>query len=381
MLLTKSLEVKISNRNYKHYEELGYDITYSLCGKNKKCVPIQYLNVDIKDVAKSSKVKVKCDYCGCVIERVYSQYLGSHKIINKDCCGKCKQFKIKESIQKTYNVNNIFSVAKIKNSNLGRRNKYTLNDILKICKDKDLILHNELMKTDIIKVGDKYPFECKNHSGVIFYSTIYSLVKYQHICKQCYNEASSERQSHSKIEEVGRLCNKKGYTLLTSNIKNCDDVVEFICKKHKDYGIQTTSLWNLKINDKNCKMCSVLKKENHWNWRGGVNPINDSIRKSLDYQNWRKQIYERDNYTCQCCGETGKILNAHHIYNFADYPNLRTSIDNGITLCEDCHTKRGVGFHSLYGYSCNTYEQLAEYFKKNNKELNICNSLNIKATN
>lgn len=27
--------------------------------------------------------------------------------------------------------------------------------------------------------------------------------------------------------------------------------------------------------------------------------LKDSIRDSISYKNWRKQIFERDNYTCQ----------------------------------------------------------------------------------
>jgi len=77
--------------------------------------------------------------------------------------------------------------------------------------------------------------------------------------------------------------------------------------------------------------------ENHPNWRGGVTPRNTAERNSEQYKAWRKAVFKRDGYVCQKCGQLGKKLNAHHIERFAKNIVLRYDIDNGITLCVDCH--------------------------------------------
>lgn len=77
--------------------------------------------------------------------------------------------------------------------------------------------------------------------------------------------------------------------------------------------------------------------KNCYNWKGGINPINHSIRNSLEYKFWRKCVFMRDDYTCQICAERGVVLQAHHIKKFANYPHLRFDLENGITLCKKCH--------------------------------------------
>lgn len=80
--------------------------------------------------------------------------------------------------------------------------------------------------------------------------------------------------------------------------------------------------------------------KNHWNWKGGINPINDTLRKTLEYKLWRESVFKRDNYICVIGGkEHGNDLQADHIKPFALFPELRFAIDNGRTLCVECHKK------------------------------------------
>ena len=56
-------------------------------------------------------------------------------------------------------------------------------------------------------------------------------------------------------------------------------------------------------------------------------------------RDWRTAVFKRDGYTCQDCGQVGKRLQAHHVKPYKAHPELRHVIDNGLTLCVDCHKK------------------------------------------
>ena len=82
-----------------------------------------------------------------------------------------------------------------------------------------------------------------------------------------------------------------------------------------------------------------LNGENSWFWKGGITPKNRIIRESYKYADWRKAVFERDNYTCILCGVIGGKLNADHIKQFSLFPELHFALYNGRTLCIDCHKK------------------------------------------
>ena len=82
------------------------------------------------------------------------------------------------------------------------------------------------------------------------------------------------------------------------------------------------------------------REENNSQWKGGLTNKHLLIRSSADYADWRKAVFERDNYICQKCGDNrGGNLRAHHIKSFSKYPEWRLKFNNGITLCEVCHRR------------------------------------------
>ena len=63
-----------------------------------------------------------------------------------------------------------------------------------------------------------------------------------------------------------------------------------------------------------------------------------SFRERPEYEEWKRRVKERYNNTCQLCGHKGNI-HAHHIKPVSEYPELAFDVDNGITLCGNCHAK------------------------------------------
>ncbi len=62
------------------------------------------------------------------------------------------------------------------------------------------------------------------------------------------------------------------------------------------------------------------------------------IRRTSEYQQWRRDVKRRDGGACRVCEEHGNS-HAHHIKPLEKYPDLATEIDNGITLCGNCHMR------------------------------------------
>ena len=91
-------------------------------------------------------------------------------------------------------------------------------------------------------------------------------------------------------------------------------------------------------------------------WKGGISSLQSRIYSSPQNKLWREEIFRRDKWICQTCGFKGD-LEAHHIIPMnqilkrvmiegvskddkfllaMSIPEL-FDINNGITLCKDCH--------------------------------------------
>lgn len=88
-------------------------------------------------------------------------------------------------------------------------------------------------------------------------------------------------------------------------------------------------------------------------WKDGRVLLTFLIRNCFRYRQWRSDVYTRDNYICQSCFKRGGKLEAHHYKRLSDIleeNKIKTieealnceelwNINNGVTLCRDCHFK------------------------------------------
>ena len=88
------------------------------------------------------------------------------------------------------------------------------------------------------------------------------------------------------------------------------------------------------------------KGQRPWNYIDGRSKLFGPVRYGDDWFKIRELVLRRDNYTCQDCGVTQKILgkwaslHIHHIQPFL--MSFDNSLNNLLTLCPSCHRKEEV---------------------------------------
>lgn len=156
-------------------------------------------------------------------------------------------------------------------------------------------------------------------------------------CRKCSSNPIRNREED--LEAFIKLAQQDGYKLDPKDYVNSIRKINIECPEGHKYSVTYRTFV---MRGQRCKKCflEIMKGRT-----GGKNPrwnpnLTDEERIQNrdypEYEAWRKEVFTRDNYTCVCCqkrGNDGTYLAAHHLQNFAEYPDLRHNPDNGVTLC------------------------------------------------
>ena len=86
------------------------------------------------------------------------------------------------------------------------------------------------------------------------------------------------------------------------------------------------------------------------------------LRNSPEYNQWKNEVKNRDGNACRRCGFESN-LHVHHIKPFKKYPEFAVELDNGLTLCGNCHSllrgkEESTDLQTFLGHDANIDEQL-----------------------
>jgi hypothetical protein len=239
------------------------------------------------------------------------------------------------------------------NKKSAKKHKLDFEIIINMFKNRGCILLSK--QNDYKDKETKLKYICKCGA---YHETSFASFKYSETgCFNCRNKLIGDKNRKYSIEILRPIFEERGFVLTSTEYIDYKIPLEFICDKGHN---AKTHLYHF-LNGAGCKQCyneSVRgEKSPHWN----PNKTDEERiygRSYHEYNEWRIAIFERDNYTCQCCG-LGQNLNAHHLNSYHWAIDERTNENNGITLCENCHDD----FHLCYGNRDNTREQFEEYME------------------
>lgn len=174
-------------------------------------------------------------------------------------------------------------------------------------------------------------------------------------CVKC-KAVNAARMKRTPYDIVRRDFEAAGFILLTKDYTDNKQKLRYICSCGRE---ADTTYDRIKRGAK-CWQCRNENNKGPNNFSWNPNLTDEERQEKRDYSEyvqWRKDVYERDRYTCQHCKRVGGKLNAHHIEPFSTNQELRTELSNGVTLCQRCHRD----FHARYGYKGFTKGQFDEW--------------------
>lgn len=236
--------------------------------------------------------------------------------------------------------------------------KYSYSEIIEVSINKNRKLITTQEEYD--KKSSKIKFECSCGSIVVSDTSMFMRTIG---CSNCKGKVTKHPTTY-KFEYVKEYIENLGFVLLDEEYVNCDSPLKLICPNGHLFDMD---FYHFKNRGQRCHQCwfdTDKSGANSPSWKGDLVSQNIRERKTNEYNEWREAVYKKDNFTCACCKTKGGRLCAHHLKSFAKFPELRLDVNNGITLCEDCHSSYSEnGFHKLYGTVSFTEEDFYEFMK------------------
>lgn len=208
----------------------------------------------------------------------------------------------------------------------------------------------------------------------------------QKLCPQCREKRKPLERKEIEVTLYCKYCKKPiGKEVRLMTILSSTEDYTFVCDECKQAHREETAERMRQHNpmfDKNIskKVAKTLKQrykdgtipkhfgKDNWNWKGNRN-FNKAVRINL--RKWVKEMFIKNNFTCQICGKNKGELHVHHIEplrdiisNFMEKENytieyindiegtdeyqefinkiVKYHYDNdniGIVLCPECHAK------------------------------------------
>ena len=238
--------------------------------------------------------------------------------------------------------------------------KFTFKEVKKYFEDHGC----ELFETEYINCITKMRYRCicGNTKCKIRFNDFKKGIR----CMECGTKKAARKQSFT-FKEVKKYFKDHDCELFETEYVNNRTPMRYRCKCGNT---KCKICFYIFKSGSRCMECAIKKRSGKNN--GNYNPNltdeeRDKGRYSLEDKKWRKDVYEKNKYTCQICGDNkGGNLIAHHLESYDVNVELRLVVSNGITLCEKHH----IEFHKKYGYGNNTRIQFEDFLITMNLVIN-----------
>lgn len=240
ILISKTVFVIWNSKTKNHYVNKGYIFTKM---KDK-------FEVKINDLTYGAniKIKLKCDYCGEIYEKYYSDWNRSHNNISKDACSNCKIKKTKEITLIKYGVENSFDLKEFRDkANNTILEKYGVANVSQSSEIQNKIKQNNLLKYGVentsqldsvkekaiksnrIKYGVDYPMQTKEFQEQLEKT---SYEKYG-VRRPTQNSKIRDKVKTTNLKRYGCEFITQNYDILSKSINSRYLHGNFTCSKQQ----------------------------------------------------------------------------------------------------------------------------------------------------